>query len=152
MQLTHLLHPDFCLYKPASHTRETGSTHWLCTAVARALRVLLPTAACLLSTVNTTSHYLFSGSGCDEPDPKAGFPSGSADCSLEAYTHKMCKSHTCQLQLLLAIKMATPPVQAASFYRSYQMTFHPSQSLLQRPLSMILPYYFFSQALGIYLV
>lgn len=55
-------------------------------------------------------------------------------------------------QLLLDIKRATPPVQAASFYRPSPKTFPPSQSLLQWLLSMILLYYFLFQASGIYLV
>lgn len=49
VQMTYLLHPDFCLHKPAGHTRERRSTHWLCRAVTGALGFLPPAAACLLS-------------------------------------------------------------------------------------------------------
>lgn len=137
VRMTFLLHPDFCLHRPASHTRERGSTRWLCTAVAGALGFLPPATARPLSPTNTTSHCLFSGRGCDEPDPNAEFPSGWADCSLETRAHEMGKSHACQLQLLLAVKMAAPPVQAASFYKPSQMTFRPSWFLSQSPRSMI---------------
>lgn len=134
--MTFLLHPDFCLRRPASHTRERGSTRWLCTAVAGALGFLPPATARPLSPTNTTSHCLFSSRGCDKPDPNAEFPSGSADCSLETRTHEMGKPRACQLQLLLADKMAAPPVQAAS-YKPSQMTLRPSRFLSQSPRSMI---------------
>lgn len=45
VRMTFLLHPDFCLHRPASHTRERGSTRWLCTAVAGALGFLPPATA-----------------------------------------------------------------------------------------------------------
>lgn len=60
---------------------------------------------------------------------KAGFPSSSADCSLETHPQETWEFHTRHLQLLLAIKTAASPAQAASFHRPSQMTFHPSWSL-----------------------
>lgn len=162
MQMSCLLLTDFCLCRPASHTRGGVSTPAASTGFPD-LWLELSTSFLLPKPPPAPHHK------CHFPQPhqpmwmwlarskKLGSPQVRETelCSLETHTCEMCKSHTetetSQLQLLLAIKMATFPVQAASFYRPSQTTCHHFWSLLQRPLPMVLPY-FFSQTLWLCLV